>query len=46
MSMLTYKNGQALIKKYGLYAAARHLKNLGFPLAVAVEYLALKPTHR
>ena len=46
MSMLTYKTGQLLIEQYGLWAAARYLKNLGFPLADAVEYLALRPTRK
>ena len=42
--MLTYKIGQSLIHKYGIRFAARYLRNLGIPLADAVEYLALRPT--
>jgi hypothetical protein len=43
-SQRTYTIGQRLIKLYGLPNAARYLRNLGVPLADAVEYLALQPT--
>lgn len=42
-SAQTHALGQQLIRRYGIAAAARHLRNLGFSLADAVEYLAVKP---
>lgn len=39
----TYFIGQKLIKQMGLYAAARHLRNLGVPLELAIDYLVVKP---
>jgi len=44
-SYRTYVIGQQLIKRYGIAAAARYLRNLGIPLADAVEYLALCRSH-
>lgn len=42
-SALSYKIGQALIRRYGMNAAARHLRNLGIPLHDAIEILAMRP---
>jgi len=42
-SAVTYKIGRSLIRRYGIYAAARYLRNLGISLDDAVEILAVKP---
>ena len=42
-SRVSYNNGQRLIKRMGLWAAARYLRNLGLSLDAAVEILAVKP---
>jgi len=41
-SRVSYNIGQKLIKRMGLWAAARYLRNLGVPLKDAVEILAVK----
>lgn len=40
---VSYNIGQHLIKRMGLWAAARYLRNLGVSLEDAVEILAVKP---
>lgn len=42
-SRVSYNIGQRLIKRMGLWAAVRYLRNLGVSLEDAVEILAVKP---
>lgn len=42
-SQVSYDLGRALVKRYGLYASIRYLKNLGFPIESTIEYLCFQP---
>lgn len=42
-SQVSVDRGRELVRRYGLYAAIRFLKNLGLEAETVIEYLAVVP---